>query len=53
MPRAIQITAYGGPEQLNLVDLPLPNGGEPGPVCAPAGRRIPWRLAQNAIRAVL
>ena len=31
MPRAIQITAYGGPEQLKLVDLPLPNGGEPGP----------------------
>ena len=31
MPRAIQITAYGGPEQLQLVDLPLPNGGDPGP----------------------
>jgi NADPH:quinone reductase len=28
MPRAIQITAYGGPEQLHLVDLPV---GEPGP----------------------
>jgi len=28
MPRAIQITAYGGPEQLKLVDLPV---GEPGP----------------------
>ena len=28
MPRAIQITAYGGPEQLQLVDLPV---GEPGP----------------------
>ena len=27
MPRAIQITAYGGPEQLQLVDLPV---GEPG-----------------------
>ena len=27
MPRAIQITAYGGPEQLKLVDLPV---GEPG-----------------------
>jgi len=26
--RAIQITAYGGPEQLQLVDLPV---GEPGP----------------------
>jgi NADPH2:quinone reductase len=28
MPRAIQIAAYGGPEQLQLVDLPV---GEPGP----------------------
>jgi len=28
MPRAIQITAFGGPEQLQLVDLPV---GEPGP----------------------
>jgi NADPH:quinone reductase len=28
MPRAIQITAYGGPEQLKLVDLPV---GNPGP----------------------
>ena len=28
MPRAIQITAYGGPEQMQLVDLPV---GEPGP----------------------
>jgi NADPH2:quinone reductase len=28
MPRAIQITAYGGPEQLQMVDLPV---GEPGP----------------------
>jgi NADPH:quinone reductase len=27
MPRAIQITAFGGPEQLQLVDLPV---GEPG-----------------------
>jgi NADPH:quinone reductase len=28
MPRAIQITAFGGPEQMQLVDLPA---GEPGP----------------------
>ncbi len=28
MPRAIQITAYGGPEQLQLVDVEV---GEPGP----------------------
>ena len=28
MPQAIQITAYGGPEQMKLVDLPV---GEPGP----------------------
>jgi NADPH2:quinone reductase len=28
MPRAIQITAFGGPEQMQLVDLPV---GEPGP----------------------
>lgn len=28
MPRAIQITAFGGPEQLKLVDLPV---GDPGP----------------------
>jgi NADPH2:quinone reductase len=28
MPRAIQITAYGGPEQLQLVDLAV---GDPGP----------------------
>ena len=28
MPRAIQITAFGGPEQLKLVELPV---GEPGP----------------------
>jgi NADPH:quinone reductase len=28
MPRTIQITAYGGPEVLQLVDLPV---GEPGP----------------------
>ena len=28
MPRAIQITAFGGPEQLQLVDRPV---GEPGP----------------------
>jgi NADPH2:quinone reductase len=28
MPRAIQITAFGGPEQLQLVDVPV---GEPGP----------------------
>jgi NADPH2:quinone reductase len=28
MPRAIQIAAFGGPEQLRLVDLPV---GEPGP----------------------
>jgi len=28
MPLAIQITAYGGPEQLRLVDLPV---GDPGP----------------------
>ena len=28
MPRAIQITAYGGPEAMQLVDLPV---GEPGP----------------------
>lgn len=28
MPRVIQITAFGGPEQLQLVDLPV---GEPGP----------------------
>ena len=28
MPRTIQITAYGGPEQMHLVDLPV---GEPGP----------------------
>ena len=28
MARAIQITAYGGPEQLQLVDVPV---GEPGP----------------------
>ena len=28
MPRAIQITAFGGPEQLQLVDLPV---GDPGP----------------------
>ena len=28
MSRAIQITAYGGPEQLQVVDLPV---GEPGP----------------------
>jgi NADPH2:quinone reductase len=31
MPRLIQITSYGGPEQLRLVELPLPNGGAPGP----------------------
>ena len=28
MPRAIQISAFGGPEQMQLVDLPV---GEPGP----------------------
>ena len=28
MPRAIQITAHGGPEQMKLVDLPV---GDPGP----------------------
>jgi NADPH2:quinone reductase len=28
MPRAIQITAFGGPEQMQLVDLPV---GDPGP----------------------
>jgi NADPH2:quinone reductase len=28
MPRAIQISAFGGPEQLQLVDVPV---GEPGP----------------------
>ncbi len=28
MPLAIQITAYGGPEQMHLVDLPV---GDPGP----------------------
>jgi NADPH2:quinone reductase len=28
MPRTIQITAFGGPEQLQLVDLPV---GDPGP----------------------
>ncbi len=28
MPRTIQITAYGGPEQMQLVDLPV---GHPGP----------------------
>ena len=28
MPRVIQITAFGGPEQLQLVDLPV---GDPGP----------------------
>jgi NADPH2:quinone reductase len=28
MPTAIQITAYGGPEQMKLVDLPI---GDPGP----------------------
>ena len=28
MPRAVQITAFGGPEQLQIVDLPV---GEPGP----------------------
>ncbi|MFM7505104.1 MAG: quinone oxidoreductase family protein [Rubrivivax sp.] len=28
MPRAIQITAFGGPEQMQLVELPV---GEPGP----------------------
>ncbi len=28
MPRAIQITAYGGPEAMQLVDLPV---GDPGP----------------------
>jgi NADPH2:quinone reductase len=28
MPQAIQITAYGGPEQMKLVDLPV---GDPGP----------------------
>ena len=28
MPRAIQITAYGGPETMQLVDLPV---GDPGP----------------------
>jgi NADPH2:quinone reductase len=28
MPRAIQITAYGGPEQMKLVELPV---GNPGP----------------------
>jgi NADPH2:quinone reductase len=28
VPRAIQITAFGGPEQLQLVDLPV---GDPGP----------------------
>ncbi len=28
MPRTIQISAYGGPEQMQLVDLPV---GEPGP----------------------
>ena len=28
MPQAIQITAFGGPEQLKLIDLPV---GEPGP----------------------
>ncbi len=28
MPRAIQITAYGGPEQMRLVELPV---GDPGP----------------------
>jgi NADPH:quinone reductase len=28
MPRAIQITAFGGPEQMQLVDLPV---GSPGP----------------------
>lgn len=28
MPRAIQITAYGGPEAMHLVELPV---GEPGP----------------------
>jgi len=28
MPQAIQIAAYGGPEQMGLVDLPV---GEPGP----------------------
>ena len=28
MPQAIQITAYGGPEQMKLVELPV---GEPGP----------------------
>ncbi|MFM8767057.1 MAG: alcohol dehydrogenase catalytic domain-containing protein, partial [Rubrivivax sp.] len=31
MPRAIQITAYGGPEQMQLVDLPEAAIGEPGP----------------------
>jgi NADPH2:quinone reductase len=28
MPRAVQIAAFGGPEQMKIVDLPL---GEPGP----------------------
>ena len=28
MPRAIQITAYGGPEVMKIVDLPV---GDPGP----------------------
>jgi NADPH:quinone reductase len=31
MTRAIQITQYGGPDVLQLVDLPLPHGGQPGP----------------------
>jgi NADPH2:quinone reductase len=31
MPRAIQITAYGGPEQMKLVDLPDSQVGDPGP----------------------
>ncbi|MEY8878318.1 MAG: quinone oxidoreductase [Leptothrix sp. (in: b-proteobacteria)] len=30
MNRAIQIQQFGGPEVMQLVDLPLPNGGEPG-----------------------
>ena len=34
MPRAIQITAYGGPEQLQWVDLPV---GEPAPVKSASG----------------
>ena len=49
MPQTVQIRQYGGPEQMQLVDLPV---GEPGPGPEPVCDRETLLAMQAAVETV-